>query len=178
MLTLDPPAGVALICRLNHPSWEKTTMDLQLTSTAFSNGEEIPVTHTADGPDLSPPLAWQGAPEDTESFALICDDPDAPMGTWVHWVYYNIPPDLSELPEGIPGTEEPPTGGLQGKNDFGRTGYGGPSPPPGKPHRYFFKLYALNTLIGLGPGATKTMVEQVIKSNCLAETELVGTYQR
>ena len=153
-------------------------MDLQLTSTAFSNGEAIPVTHTADGPDTSPPLAWAGAPEGTESFALICDDPDAPMGTWVHWVYYNIPPDLSSLPEGVPPVEEPPTGGSHGKNDFGRIGYGGPSPPPGRPHRYFFKLYALDTELQLAPGATKKQLLQAMQGHILAEGQLMGNYQR
>ena len=119
-------------------------MPFQMTTTAFSSGGTIPKNYTCDGPDLSPPLTWKDAPAGTQSFALIADDPDAPAGTWVHWVVYNVPSTAKELPEGVQKTEKLPDGTLQGRNDFRKIGYGGPCPPPGKPHRYFFKLYALD----------------------------------
>src|SRR5438552_475269 len=112
------------------------TMSLQISSTAFSAGEAIPKKFTCDGPDVSPQLKWNDPPANTESFALIMDDPDAPAGTWVHWVLYDIPADAKELPERVPTHEQLPSGARQGRNDFGKTGYGGPCPPPGKPHRY------------------------------------------
>src|SRR3989304_2756237 len=127
-------------------------MSIQLTSSAFTDGSPIPARHTCDGPDVSPMLKWSGAPAGTKSFALICDDPDAPAGTWVHWVIYGIPPDTTDLPEGVPPDETLPDGSRQGKNDFGRIGYGGPCPPPGKPHRYYFKIYALDTAPKPGAG--------------------------
>src|SRR5438445_12680380 len=118
-------------------------MSFQITSTAFSNGASIAKNYTCDGPDVSPSLNWTGAPAGTQSFALIADDPDAPAGTWVHWVLYNLPAGVSELPENIAKVESLDLDGArQGRNDFRRPGYGGPCPPPGPPHRYFFKLYA------------------------------------
>lgn len=153
-------------------------MSLQITSPAFQEGQTIPKHHTADGPDKSPALAWSGTPEGTKSFALICDDPDAPRGTWVHWVLYNLPPETRALPEGLPTTHPLPSGARQGKNDFGKIGYGGPSPPKGKPHRYFFKLYALDIALTLPPGATKAQVEAAIKGHVLAEGQLMGKYGR
>ena len=153
-------------------------MPLEINSSAFEPGQPIPTRHTADGPDDSPPLGWSGAPEGTRSFTLICDDPDAPMGTWVHWVLYNLPPEVNELPEGIPTDPRLPDGSCQGKNDFGRFGYGGPSPPPGKPHRYFFKVYALDSMLELGPGATKADIEQEMSGHIMEEGELVSTYRR
>lgn len=119
------------------------SMGLQVTSTAFSPGETIPKKFTCDGPDVSPQLAWNETPVGTESFALIADDPDAPGGTWVHWVLYDLPASVRMLPEGVAKQEQLPSGARQGRNDFGKIGYGGPCPPPGKPHRYFFKPYAL-----------------------------------
>jgi len=153
-------------------------MSLQIASSAFSDGDRIPSEFTADGPDRSPQLTWSSVPDETMSLVLICDDPDAPMGTWVHWVYYNVPAEMTELPEGVAPQPEPPAGGIQGKNDFGRIGYGGPSPPPGKPHRYFFKLYALDAVLDLGPGATKAEVERAMDNHILDSGETVGTYQR
>ena len=118
--------------------------NMQLTSTAFTNGAPIPARYTCEGKDLSPPLRWSGVPAGAKSLALIADDPDAPVGTWVHWVLYDLPPSLAELSEDVPKTQTIAGGARQGLNDFRRPGYGGPCPPPGKPHRYFFKLYALD----------------------------------
>lgn len=155
-------------------------MALTLTSTAFRDGSPIPTKHTCDGADVSPPLAWTGAPQGTATVALIADDPDAPGGTWVHWVLYNLPASHTALPEGVPKTDRVPElgGTLQGKNDFRRIGYGGPCPPPGSAHRYFFKLYALSSTIGLQPGATKQDVERAMRGHILAEARLMGTYAR
>jgi Raf kinase inhibitor-like YbhB/YbcL family protein len=152
--------------------------NLRLTSAAFSDGAAIPKKYTDDGEDVSPPLRWTEPPEGTQSFALVADDPDAPRGTWVHWVAYGIPASVRELPEGVPAEERIPQGGVQGRNDFDRLGYGGPAPPPGKPHRYFFKLYALDFMPDLPAGQTKAEVMQAIEDHVLAETQLMGTYGR
>jgi len=124
-------------------------MSIEVTSTAFQQGMNIPKQYTGDGADQSPPLRWSELPTRTKSIALICDDPDAPRGTWVHWVLFNLPPQARELEEGISTTATLPSGAKQGKNDFGNIGYGGPAPPKGKAHRYFFKLYALEVAIDL-----------------------------
>jgi Raf kinase inhibitor-like YbhB/YbcL family protein len=153
-------------------------MTMTLSSSAFKTGAEIPRRHTCEGADLSPALAWDGAPAGTKSFALIADDPDAPVGTWVHWVVYDLPADTSKLPEGLPTTDTLSGGGKQGINDFRKTGYGGPCPPPGKPHRYFFKLYALDAPTNLKPRATKADVLRAIEGHVLAQAELMGTYER
>jgi Raf kinase inhibitor-like YbhB/YbcL family protein len=153
-------------------------MSIEVTSTAFQQGKPIPKQHTGDGTDRSPPLRWSEPPAETKSIALICDDPDAPRGTWVHWVLFNLPPQTRELAEGVPTTASLPSGAKQGKNDFGNLGYGGPAPPKGKPHRYFFKLYALAATQDLAPGATKAQLEDAMKGHILAEGQLMGTYQR
>ena len=157
---------------------EKELRVMNLTSTAFENGRPIPVRHTGDGADVSPPLQWSGAPEGTKSFALICDDPDAPAGTWVHWVLYGLPAATKELPEKIPAVESLPGGARQGLNDFRRIGYGGPLPPPGGPHRYFFKLYALDAEPALRSRATKADLVRAMAGHILGEAQLMGTYQR
>ena len=150
-----------------------------LTSAAFKDGATIPGKYTCDGVDVSPPLAWSGAPAGTRSFALVADDPDAPGGTWVHWVLYNLPADVSELPENIAKVESLDLGGArQGRNDFRRPGYGGPCPPPGPAHRYFFKLYALDTRLQLKAGAQKKDVEAVMEGHVLGTAQLMGTYAR
>lgn len=154
------------------------TMSFEIASTAFSNGGMIPKKFTCDGPDVSPPLRWTGALAATRSFALIMDDPDAPVGTWVHWVLYNLPANTTELPEGVEKQEQLANGATQGRNDFRRIGYGGPCPPPGTPHRYYFKLYALDTKLSLKAGATKPELERAIKSHVLGESEVVGRYGR
>lgn len=151
---------------------------MELKSDAFTEGETIPELHTCDGPDLSPAFSWSGAPEGTGSFALICDDPDAPMGIWVHWVVYDIPASENSLPEGLNADPHLPSGGKQGVNDFRRYGFGGPCPPKGKPHRYFFKLYALDNSLDLEPGASKSDVEKAMKGHVLAEASLMGRYGR
>lgn len=153
-------------------------MSIKLTSSAFEDGGFIPAQYTCEGRDISPPLGWTGVPDSAKSLAMICDDPDAPVGTWVHWVLYDLPPKLSELPEAIPTGEVTPAGAKQGINDFRRSGYGGPCPPPGKPHRYFFKLYALDIDPGLPAGATKADLLQAVEGHILAEGQLVGLYKR
>lgn len=147
---------------------------MQLTSTAFQNMQPIPGDYTCDGKNISPPLAWSGAPTGVQSFALIVDDPDAPSGVWTHWVVFDLPADTSELPENaaISGNAR------QGMNDFKHPAYGGPCPPAGKPHRYIFKLYALDTTLGLKAGASKREVEAAMAKHILAQGVLVGTYQR
>lgn len=152
-------------------------MAFELTSAAFASGATIPSRYTCDGDDLSPPLAWQGAPAGTRAFALICDDPDAPAGTWIHWVIYDIPATETGLAEGIPPQETLPGGARQGVNSWGRVGYNGPCPPRGT-HRYFFTLYALNTLLQLGPGARRDDLLRALRGHILAETRLMGTYAR
>jgi Raf kinase inhibitor-like YbhB/YbcL family protein len=146
---------------------------MQLTSTAFQEGATIPKQYTGDGKDVSPPLRWSGVPAGVQSYALIADDPDAPRGTWVHWVVWNLPADQHELAEG-----KLPSGARQGKNDFGKAAYGGPAPPPGKPHRYFFKLYALDKTLDLAEGASKQQLEQAMKGHILGSGELMGRYGR
>lgn len=150
---------------------------MEIKSSAFGSGEMIPVKYTCDGADFSPPLEWTAGPAGTKSFALICDDPDAPMGTWVHWVVYDIPATATMLAEGITREKELPGGGTQGVNDFRRIGYGGPCPPGGT-HRYFFKLYALDAALSLKPGITKDQLLKAMKGRILAEAQLMGTYRR
>jgi len=163
---------------------EKHAVKITLTSTAFREGEPIPTKHTGEGDDVSPPLAWSGAPETTMQFALICDDPDAPRKEpWVHWVIYGIPADANGLPEGVEASVNPrqPAGAVQGKNswpDGENTGYRGPMPPPGKPHRYFFRLYALDTALDAPAGLTKGGLLAKIAGHVVGEAQLMGTYQR
>jgi hypothetical protein len=152
-------------------------MAFQLTSSAFQAGAAIPAKYTCDGADVSPPLAWTGAPSATKSFALICDDPDASVGTWIHWVLYNIPAASSGLPEAVAAEDELSDGSRHGRNSWGRIGYGGPCPPSGT-HRYFFRLYALDTDLALAPGATKADVLRAMDGHVLASAELMGTYRR
>ena len=148
-----------------------------LKSAVFEADRAIPQKYSCEGADVSPPLEWSNAPEQTKSFVLICDDPDAPGGTFVHWVYYDIPATVQELPEGVTTEAQPSIGGVQGKNSFGKTGYGGPCPPGGT-HRYFFKLYALNTTLGLPAGQSKQQVQNAMEGHVLSEAQLMGTYTR
>jgi Raf kinase inhibitor-like YbhB/YbcL family protein len=149
----------------------------EITSAAFAPQASIPRLYTCDGEDISPPLSWSDPPEGTQSLALICDDPDAPVGTWVHWVLFNIPADKRFLPESVPAQDQLSDGSLHGRNSWRRRDYGGPCPPGGT-HRYFFKLYALDTTLGLEAGATKQQVLSAMEGHILAQTELVGTYNR
>ena len=151
-------------------------MAFELTSTAFVEGEPIPNKYTCDGEDISPPLQWRDPPGGTRSFALIADDPDAPVGTWVHWVLFNIPATTTALVEDAsPGAL--PAGSSEGVNDFGDLDYGGPCPPSGT-HRYYFRLYALDTALGLAAGATRYQVDLAMSGRILAQAELMGTYAR
>jgi Raf kinase inhibitor-like YbhB/YbcL family protein len=149
----------------------------EVSSTAFATGEAIPARYTCDGDDISPPLEWKDPPQNAESFALIADDPDAPAGTWVHWVLYNLPADTRNLPPGVPADADLTGRGLHGKNSWKQLGYGGPCPPGGT-HRYFFELYALDTVLDLEAGADKKALLQVMEGHILAQTVLMGTYTR
>ncbi len=155
----------------------KVSRTFILLSTAFENEEKIPRKYTCDGEDLSPPLTWSGAPPGTQSYALIVYDPDAPKGIFYHWLLYNIPPDLTSLPEGVPKGGETPYG-LQGINDFGALGYGGPCPPPGSTHHYVFILLALDTKLGIGAGAAISDLLKALDGHVLAYAKLVGIYSR
>jgi Raf kinase inhibitor-like YbhB/YbcL family protein len=166
----------ALSCS-THPQ-QTASLSLQLTSTDFSSGGDIPKQFTCEGKDFSPALQWKEPPAGTQSFALIADDPDAPVGTWVHWVIYDLPPTQRSLAQDFPTSEQSADGSRQGTNDFKKIGYGGPCPPPGTPHRYFFKLYALNIKLNLKSGATKTDLERAMQGHILARGEYIGRYSR
>jgi Raf kinase inhibitor-like YbhB/YbcL family protein len=152
-------------------------MTITLTSSAFTDGTMIPRKYTCDAEDISPDLKWSGVPNGAQSLALICDDPDAPVGTWVHWVLFNIPADATALPAGIPAEAELKNGARHGKNDFRKLGYGGPCPPGGT-HRYYFKLCALDTLLTLESGSTKAQLLAAMKGHILTEGQLMGKYKR
>ncbi|MGF1498231.1 MAG: YbhB/YbcL family Raf kinase inhibitor-like protein [Elainellaceae cyanobacterium] len=153
---------------------------MKLESPAFSANGAVPMIYTCDDQNISPPLRWDDAPVETQSYVLIVDDPDAPNRTFTHWVIYDLPPKTRELPEGISSVD--PIlggGGTQGTNDFGQIGYGGPCPPENHDaHRYFFKLYALRSVLGLAEGATKDQVEAAMDGQILTASELVGNYTR
>lgn len=153
-------------------------MSFTIRSTAFSDGGEIPRMHSCDGASLSPELHWKDAPAGTQSFALIVDDPDAPGGTFTHWTLWNIPGQTTALPQGVPASAVLSNGARQGKNDFGSIGYGSPCPPPGKAHRYFFKLFALDTRLALKASAGRRELERAGRRHVLAQAKLVGTYRR
>jgi Raf kinase inhibitor-like YbhB/YbcL family protein len=157
---------------------EEEKMALTLSSPVFQEGERIPTKYTCEGDDLSPALTWAEPPKETQSFALIMDDPDAPGGTFTHWVLFNLPANDRELPEAVPTQGQLPNGALQGKNDFGRLGYGGPCPPPGRPHRYQFALYALSQLLDLKAGVSNRQAIDAMRGHILAQGRLVGVYQR
>ncbi len=172
---------LVLPCTKNLYSTEKkkggVPMDITVTSTAFSEGGKIPSRYSCDGQDISPPISWTKGPTETKSYALISDDPDAPMGTWVHWVIYNIPATVTSLQENMPGQPRLADGTLQGTNDFKRHGYGGPCPPGGT-HRYYFKVYALDTKLDADPGITKKKLLKAMEGHIIARGELMGTYSR
>jgi len=154
-----------------------STMSLSISSPSFSNGGDIARKFTCDGADVSPQLSWTEPPARTKSFALLADDPDAPMGNWNHWVLWNLPREARGLPEGVNKVAQLPDGSQQGKNDFPKTGYNGPCPPPGKPHRYYFKLFALDTKLDLKAGG-KRELEAAMKGHILAQAEWMGRYGR
>lgn len=152
-------------------------MTITVISSAFNEGGMIPLKYTCDGADVSPALAWDGIPATAKSIALISDDPDAPMGTWVHWVLWNLPPDAKGLPEQVPPDPELSDGARQGINDFGRTGYGGPCPPGGT-HRYYFKVYALDAMLNLPSSTRKSNLMAAVDGHILAQGQLMGKYSR
>jgi Raf kinase inhibitor-like YbhB/YbcL family protein len=156
---------------------QEANMTLSLSSSAFTAGASIPVQYSCKGRDVSPPLAWTNSPANTKSFALIMDDPDAPMGTWVHWVLFNIPSGTNSLPEAVAPGGQRPDGSLQGRNSSGNSGYNGPCPPSGT-HRYFFKLYALDALLDLSSGADKGRLSKAMEGHILAQGELMGTFSK
>jgi Raf kinase inhibitor-like YbhB/YbcL family protein len=165
-----------LLCVLISPRVKVTAAEdsgFRLTSPSFPASGDIPARFTCSGDDLSPALAWTDPPAGTQSFALIVDDPDAPGGVFTHWVLYDLPAGARQLPEGVPRTAD-----SQGQNDFDKYGYGGPCPPPGNPHRYFFRLYALDKKLNLHAGAAKRDVEHALKGHVLAQTELMGRFGR
>jgi Raf kinase inhibitor-like YbhB/YbcL family protein len=153
-------------------------MAFAISSSSFPEGADIPKKFTCDGADVSPELSWTEPPPGTQSFTLIADDPDAPSGTWTHWVLFDLPAATTSLAEGVNKIDELPGGERQGRNDFRKIGYNGPCPPPGKPHRYFFKIYALNGKLNLKPGASKQEVEQAMEGRILGKAEWMGKYRR
>jgi Raf kinase inhibitor-like YbhB/YbcL family protein len=174
MFTLLTVAG----CQSGTEPPKEAEMVLSVSSSAFAEGEVIPDSYTCQGRDISPPLAWSQPPAGTQSLALIVDDPDAPVGVFTHWVIFNIPADSGGLPEAVPTQAELPSGALQGKNDFGRTGYAGPCPPPGRPHRYQFTVYTLDGKLDLTADASKKQLLAAMQEHILAQGELSGIYQR
>ncbi len=167
----------ALACYAGSAGHKGGGMSIVVSSPAFGSFQVIPPGYTCDGDNASPPLTWTGVPGGAKSIALICDDPDAPAGTWVHWVCYDIPASVTSLAESIPPAHTLPCGGRQGTNDFHKIGYGGPCPPGGT-HRYFFKILALDAMLDLPSGRTKRDVERAAKGHVLATGELIGTYSR
>jgi Raf kinase inhibitor-like YbhB/YbcL family protein len=160
------------------PAYSLGNTGIGLQSTSFRNRAEVPRVYTCSGQDKSPPLEWNGVPAGAKALVIIVRDPDAPGGSFVHWVLYDLPPVVSELPSGLPATESIPQGGRQGLNGIGHLGYMGPCPPPGAPHHYHFRLYAIDNRTGLNPGATAEAVERAIKGHVLGSGELVGIFAR
>jgi Raf kinase inhibitor-like YbhB/YbcL family protein len=179
-LLLFIPLTLILFCGSNHDLdsiREENIMSINLTSNAFRHQQSIPSKFTCDGEDISPPLQWTSGPPPTRSYSLICDDPDAPGGTWVHWIMFNIPAEVNEISEDIPGKDTLENGSVQGVNDFGKPGYGGPCPPSGI-HHYSFRIYALDTVLDLPSGISKAQLIEAMNDHILAYGELIGTYSR
>lgn len=151
---------------------------MELKASPFQPGSDIPAQFACDGADISPALSWTAPPEGTQSFALIVEDPDAPRGTFVHWVLYDLPVNERNLPEDVPPQHRLASGARQGRNDFGKVGYGGPCPPAGPPHRYYFRLYALDTRLELKAGAARAQVDRAMRGHILAQAELMARYRR
>jgi Raf kinase inhibitor-like YbhB/YbcL family protein len=176
MPAMASPNPVLLVASL--VSKEGNVMSLSISSPSFSSGGDIPKKFTCDGADVSPQLAWTEPPAGTKSLALLVDDVDAPVGNWNHWTLWNLPASARSLAEGISKQDRLPDGTQQGRNDFRKTGYNGPCPPPGKPHRYYFKLFALDTKLDLKAGAGKHELESAMKQHILAQAEWMGRYGR
>lgn len=172
------PLLIVLILLCSCQSQDKSEPEtIGVESSAFKEGDMIPKKYTCDDIDISPPLTWSSIPDGSKSLALICDDPDAPAGTWVHWVLFNLPAETKELSENIPPQKTLANGAKQGENDFGQIGYGGPCPPSGT-HRYYFKLYALDTELSLDSGATKKQLLEAMEEHILGQGQLMGKYKR
>jgi len=169
---------LALVVPAEVRGQEASSSKIELRTTSFTPGGFIPKRYTCSAADVSPALTWTDPPAGTQSFAIIEDDPDAPSGTFVHWLVYDLPAAYRRLPEGLSGNDQMAGGGRQGTNDFSRTGYSGPCPPPGKPHRYFIRLYALDATTNLHPAATRKELESAMQGHILAQAELMGRYQR
>jgi Raf kinase inhibitor-like YbhB/YbcL family protein len=163
--------------QMNKPLHSIGGEQMEITSSAFEEGQMIPKKYTCDDVDISPPIKLANVPEGAKTIALICDDPDAPVGTWVHWVLFNLPANITELPEKVPPDEVLSNGAKQGTSDFGRIGYGGPCPPSGT-HRYYFKVYSLDKELDLKPGATKAELLKAMEGHIVAEGQLMGKYKR
>lgn len=155
-------------------------MTLTITTDAFGNGQPIPARYTCDGENISPPLSWSGVPEGTASLAIVVDDPDAPGGTFAHWLIYDLAPEIAGLPEQIPADKilRDLADACQGMNDFRQIGYGGPCPPRGTPHRYYFRLFALDRTLGVGPGVPRNDLDRVMRGHVLGEAQIMGTFRR
>jgi Raf kinase inhibitor-like YbhB/YbcL family protein len=151
---------------------------MSVTSTAFADGAAIPVLYSCAGSNVSPPLAWQGAPSATQAYAIVVRDPDAPGGNFTHWLIYDLPASVASLPEGVSKDVHPAVGGTQGANGTGSTGYTGPCPPPGNPHHYIFDVYALDGALGLAPGSDLAALQAAVSRHTLASGRLIGTFQR
>jgi hypothetical protein len=151
---------------------------MELRSEAFQDGGVIPSRFTCEGEDVSPPLSWKGVPPEARALVLICEDPDAPLGTFVHWLVYDLSSQTSGVPEGVPAGADAPGGARQGKNGFGGIGFGGPCPPTGPYHRYYFTLYALDRPLGLESGAKKAEVERAMEGRVLAKAQVMGRYSK
>ena len=168
------PQSVSNQTNLPPTNQNKATPAIKVTSTAFTEGEAIPRQYTCDGVNISPSLEWTPTPG-AKTLAIVCDDPDAPAGTWTHWLVYNLPGATMGLIENMPAQEKVGGGGMQGTNDFGKIGYGGPCPPRGT-HRYFFKVYALDSELSLKPAATKDQLMKAMEGHVIAQGQLMGTY--
>jgi Raf kinase inhibitor-like YbhB/YbcL family protein len=181
MFTVLPPL-IMVVLALGAPAevrgQKAASSKIELKTTSFTPGGFIPKRFTCEAADVSPALAWTDPPLGTQSFALIEDDPDAPSGTFVHWLVYDLPAAYRKLPEALSRNDQMPGGGRQGTNDFPRTGYSGPCPPPGRPHRYFIRLYAVDTILNLRPAATRKELDAAMRGHILAQAELMGRFQR
>jgi Raf kinase inhibitor-like YbhB/YbcL family protein len=180
-LTVLPPlimVVLALVVPAEVRGQKAASSKIELKTTSFTPGGSIPKRFTCEAADVSPALAWTDPPLGTRSFAIIEDDPDAPSGTFVHWVVYDLPAAYRKLPEALSGNDQMPDGGRQGTNDFSRTGYSGPCPPPGRPHRYFIRLYAVDAILNLRPAATRKELDAAMQGHILAQAELMGRFAR
>ena len=178
LLLVGTVDGGMVAAQSHPPAGGRSSMALVLKSSAFAPGAEIPKKHTCEAADVSPALEWSEAPARTVSFALIMDDPDAPAGTWVHWVLSNLPASVHELPEAVAKQDQLGDRTRQGRNSFRKIGYNGPCPPPGKPHRYFFRLYALDEKLDLAAGASSSDLQEAMKGHVIGQAEYMGTYRR